>query len=359
MSSTSDWESSGADCDVPAVTRRRVLVAGASGYIGRHVARELVIRGHEVVCLVRKKSGINGTTSPEQLRSRLAGCELRFGDITCEQSLLRDGFRGERFDAVVSCLASRNGGIADSWDIDYQASRQLLDKAVATGVKQFVLLSAICVQKPRLAFQQAKLKMEQALIESGINYSIVRPTAFFKSIAGQIEAVRNGRPYMLFGDSDAACKPIGEADLAAFMADCLEDRALQNRILPVGGPDEAMTARERGELLFTLLGQQPKFREVPVGLLKATIPVLDGLGRLLPGLREKAEFARIGHYYATESMLVLNSESGDYDAAATPSYGRQTLRDFYLRVLEQGMAGQELGDHAVFARNRKNPGLPH
>ena len=359
MSKDSDWEFSGEDSDVPPAVRQRVFVAGASGYIGRHVARELVIRGHEVVCFVRKKSGINGATSPEQLRSRLAGCELRFGDVTCEQSLLRDGFRGEQFDAVVSCLASRNGGIADSWDIDYQASKQLLDAAVAGGANQFVLLSAICVQKPRLAFQQAKLKMEQALIDSGITYSIVRPTAFFKSIAGQIEAVRNGRPYMLFGDSDAACKPIGETDLAAFMADCLEDSDLQNRVLPVGGPGDAMTAKERGELLFKLLGQRPRFRQVPVGLLKAAIPVLDGLGRLIPGFRDKAEFARIGHYYATESMLVLNSESGAYDAAATPSYGRQTLSDFYHRVLEQGMAGQELGDHAVFTSTRKNSGLPH
>lgn len=358
MSRKPDWETSGGDTDAPAV-RKRVFVAGASGYIGRYVARELLIRGHEVVCMVRKQSGINGASGPEQTRSRLAGCELRFGDVTNTESLLRDGLRGEKFDAVVSCLASRNGGIADSWRIDYQASRQLLDASVAAGIQQFILLSAICVQKPRLAFQQAKLKMEQALINSGITYSIVRPTAFFKSIAGQIEAVRNGRPYMLFGNSDAACKPIGEADLAAFMADCLEDTTLHNRILPIGGPGQAMTARERGELLFKLLGQQPRFRSVPVGVLKAAIPVLDGLGRLIPGLCDKAEFARIGHYYATESMLVLDSETGSYDAAATPSYGRQTLNDFYQRVLEQGLAGQELGDHAVFARNRKNSGLPH
>jgi len=358
VSSNTDWESFSEDADTGA-GRQRVFVAGASGYIGRYVARELLFRGHEVVCFVRKQSGINGATGPEQLRSRLAGCELRFGDVTDEQSLLKDGFRGEQFDAVVSCLASRNGGIADSWRVDYQASRQLLDAGIAAGAQQFVLLSAICVQKPRLAFQQAKLQMEQALIESGINYSIVRPTAFFKSIAGQIEAVRNGRPYMLFGDSDAACKPIGEADLASFMADCLEDESLHNRILPIGGPGDAMTARERGELLFKLLGQPPRFRQVPLGVLKATIPVLACLSHFIPALKDKAEFARIGHYYATESMLVLNSDNGRYDAAATPSYGRQTLGDFYQRVLEQGLTGQELGDHAVFARNRRDTGLPH
>lgn len=357
VSGAVDWDAHDSDPGASAVKRQRILVAGASGYIGRYVARELVIRGHEVVCLVRRQSGVNAATRPEQLHSRLVGCELRFGDVTDPESLHRDGFRGEQFDAVVSCLASRTGGIADSWRIDYQTNRQLLDASLAAGVRHFVLLSAICVQKPRLAFQHAKLRMERELMEAGITYSIVRPTAFFKSIAGQIEAVRNGRPYLLFGDSDAACKPIGEADLASFMADCLDQPDLHNRILPVGGPGAAMTAQQRGDLLFKLLGQQPRYRRLPVAMLKVIIAVLSGLGYIIPALREKAEFARIGHYYATESMLVLDADSGEYDAAATPSYGRQTLQDFYLQVLEQGLTGQELGDHAVFSRRSKSTSL--
>jgi uncharacterized protein YbjT (DUF2867 family) len=63
-----------------------------------------------------------------------------------------------------------------------------------------VLLSAICVQKPLLAFQQAKLAFEKLLIESGLIYSIVRPTAFLKSLSGQVERVRKGRPFVVLGD---------------------------------------------------------------------------------------------------------------------------------------------------------------
>lgn len=328
--------------------RKRVFVAGATGYIGRYVARELLSRGYEVVCLVRKHSGVGANTGPEQVQRQLEGCKLRFGDVTDKQSLVEDGFCGERFDAIVCCLASRSGGIKDSWRIDYQASKQLLDAGLAAGAVHFLLLSAICVQKPRLEFQRAKLRMERELIASGVTYSIVRPTAFFKSVAGQVQSVKSGRPYMMFGDSDAACKPISEADLAEFMANCLEDPDLQNSILPVGGPGEALTARERGELLFELARQKPKFRKIPVAIFSAIIPLLDGLALLLPRFADKAEFARIGRYYATESMLVLDAESGLYDAEATPSYGRQTLREFYERVLEQGMTGQELGDHSLF-----------
>jgi len=328
---------------------RRVFLAGATGYIGRHVASELVARGHEVVCFVRQRSGIGGSDGAKQVRRRLTGCEVRVGEITCRDSVERDGFRGERFDAVVSCLASRTGGIEDSWRVDYQANRQLLEAGRSAGAEHFVLLSAICVQKPRLAFQWAKLRMERELVESGVTYSIVRPTAFFKSLAGQVERIKQGRPYIMFGDGAAACKPIGEADLAAFMADCLEDSGYHDRVLPVGGPGEPLAARARGELLIELTGRPPRFTRVPVGLFNGLIPVLDGLARLFPRYKEKAEFARIGRYYATESMLVLDPDTGLYDAAATPGYGRQSLRDFYRQVLEDGLAGQELGDHRLFA----------
>ena len=75
----------------------------------------------------------------------------------------------------------------DSWAIDYQATLNTLNAARKYGASHFVLLSAICVQKPLLEFQHAKLKFEETLQSAGdITYSIVRPTAFFKSLAGQV-----------------------------------------------------------------------------------------------------------------------------------------------------------------------------
>lgn len=67
----------------------------------------------------------------------------------------------------------------------------------------------------------------------------------------------------------------------------------------------------------------------------------------------RSTLARIGRYYATESMLVLDPETGEYSSAATPSYGRETLRSFYKRVLEAGLDGQELGDHSLFERTAR------
>ncbi len=331
------------------VSRKRIFVVGATGYIGKFVVRELVSRGYEVVSFARERSGIDAATGAEETRRQLQGSEVRFGDVCDQASLLREGIRGERFDVVVSCLTSRNGGVKDSWAIDYRATRNALDAGISAGIGQFVLLSAICVQKPMLEFQRAKLKFEKELIDSGVAYSIVRPTAFFKSIAGQVEAVKGGKPYMMFGDGRlTACKPISEADLARFMADCIDDPSKRNAILPIGGPGRALTNLDQANMLFELLGREPKLKRVPIQIFDVIIPVLALLAKFLPNFVDKAEFARIGKYYCSESMLVLNPSTGRYDADATPSYGSDTLKEFYDRVLKEGLTGQELGSHSMF-----------
>ena len=330
---------------------RRILVLGATGTIGQATVRALVARGHEVVCFVRPRAGVGGALGPQELARRLPGAELRYGEVTNPSSLARDGFAGERFDVLMSCLASRTGAPGDAWAIDHQAHVQALDLAQRSGVTQMVLLSAICVQKPLLAFQQAKLAFEKALIDSAVNHSIVRPTAFFKSLSGQVERVRQGKPFVVFGDGRlTACKPISDDDLGDYLAGCVDDESRHRRVLPIGGPGPALTPRQQGEHLFALLGREPRFKQVPVALMDAIIGALGLAGRAVPALAAKAELARIGRYSATESMLVWDAPAGRYDEQATPSWGRQTLFDHYAALVrgDTVTSDTERGDHAVF-----------
>ena len=321
---------------------QRVLLLGASGTIGRATLGALLGQGHEVVCFGRGRLG-RGEAAPMP-----AGATQRVGDVTDPASLARDGFRGESFDALVSCMASRTGVPRDAWAIDHQAHGHALKAAQRSGVTQMVLLSAICVQKPLLAFQQAKLAFERELIDSGLRYSIVRPTAFFKSLSGQVERVRQGKPFLVFGDGRlTACKPISDDDLGHYIAGCLSDPSRHDRVLPIGGPGPAITPREQGEKLFELLGRPPRFKQVPVALLDTIVGLLGAAGRVLPPLAAKAELAKIGRYYATESMLVLDPATGRYDAQATPSTGTQTLFDYYEQLV-RGELQVERGAHAVF-----------
>ena len=317
-------------------TARRILLLGATGTIGNATAQALLQRGFDVVCVTRREADL-----PK-------GIERRISDVTDVDTLRRDVFEDVPYDAVISCLASRTGAPADAWAVDYGANLNALTAAVEAGARHFILLSAICVQRPKLGFQQAKLAFENKLKQSGLRYSIVRPTAFFKSLSGQIARIQAGKSYLLFGDGAlTACKPLSDGDLAAYLVECIDNDARWNSILPIGGPGPALTPRDMGEKLFELAGREPKFRKVPIAMMDLTIGGLTLAGKLSAPLAAKAELARIGRYYATESMLVWDASAQRYDAAKTPETGEEALFGYYEQVLK-GQTDVDLADHAVF-----------
>jgi divinyl chlorophyllide a 8-vinyl-reductase len=290
---------------------RRILVAGASGTIGSAVAERLVADGHAV-------------TAPGRT-------------VLAQAGALAAVMAEAQPEVVISCIASRSGAPKDARAVDYGANAALLGAAQAAGAQQFILLSAICVQKPLLAFQHAKLAFEAQLVASGIDYTIVRPTAFFKSLSGQVKRVKAGKPFLIFGDGELTrCKPISDGDLARFIAGCIANPAASGRILPIGGPGPAISLRKQGTMLCELAGKEARFTSVSPTMFTAAERVL-GLGAgVSDWFAEKAEYARIARYYATESMLVLDAATGQYSADLTPEYGRETLRDHYARLLAEG-----------------------
>jgi divinyl chlorophyllide a 8-vinyl-reductase len=290
---------------------RSVLLAGATGTIGQAVAARLVAQGHSV-------------TTPGRA-------------VLADGEALARVMAEARPEVVISCIASRSGAPKDAQAVDYEANSRLLSAAQAAGARQFILLSAICVQKPLLAFQRAKLAFEAELAASGITYTIIRPTAFFKSLSGQVKRVKAGKPFVIFGDGNLTrCKPISDDDLARFIVSAIDNPAMHGKILPIGGPGPAISLKEQGEILFRAAGKPPKFKSVSPKIFTAAERIL-ALGAPFSGwFAEKAEYARIARYYATESMLVLDPASGTYCADLTPEFGTETLEAHYRRLLEQG-----------------------
>lgn len=319
--------------------RGHVLLAGATGTIGRATCKELLAQGHQVTCLLRAPA--SASDLPDDAQPLIA-------DLNDPETLAAKLHQLPPIRAVISCMASRTGSPRDAWAVDHDAQLALLRAAEAAGAGQFILLSAICVQKPLLEFQRAKLAFESVLQDSRLDWSIIRPTAFFKSLSGQVARVQAGKPFLLFGDGAlTACKPISDRDLARYLVGCIGAPDRIGRILPIGGPGPALTPRAQGEMIFELAGRPAQFRHVPVTLMDAIITATSLLGRLSARMAEKAEFARIGRYYATESMLVWDAATGRYDAEATPEFGQDHLRDHYAAML-RGEVSANLGDHAVF-----------
>jgi divinyl chlorophyllide a 8-vinyl-reductase len=311
------------------------LLLGATGTIGLATARALRAAGHDVVVLVRRRPG----RAPADVAAALPGVTLVWGDVAQPDVVADCLARSGPIRSIVSCLASRTGVAADAMAVDCDAHRHALLAAQAAGVRQFVLLSAICLQRPRLAFQLAKLAFEAELQASPLDWVIVRPTAYFKSLSGQVDRVRRGGAFRVFGDgTGTACRPISDDDLAAYLVACLDDPSRQRRILPIGGPGPALTPLDQARLLADLSGQPLRVKSVPIGLLDRIATLLDTLARCTPrrwraAVQARAEYARIGRYYASESMLVWDAASQRYRDDLTPATGRDTLADHYRRLL--------------------------
>jgi len=328
------------------------VVAGATGYIGKSVVRESVRQGYKTIALVRDKSKVESNEGKALYGGYFDGAQVVECDV-CDPVQLTETLKSlseeeeDGIESIVSCLASRSGIKKDAYAIDYQATLNCLESGRAVQAKHFVLLSAFCVKNPWLQFQQAKLKFEAALQEqSDMTYSIVRPTAFFKSVSGQLEVIQQGAPFVMFGDGEVTrCNPIAEADLATYLIDCIADESRKNQIINLGGPDEPLTMKKQGEMLFDAVGKEPNFFFAPLWLFDAIINSLQWVADTFQSekFENAAELGRIGKYYAVEDMLTTDPSE---------KFGTITLQEHYNKI---AVEGQEYDPYTTMFASKPPP----
>jgi divinyl chlorophyllide a 8-vinyl-reductase len=300
---------------------KKIFVAGATGYIGINVVKSALEQNFSVVVAIRKGSG-NFDLKDQNLKV------LKISEYDDSwTAYLQD------VDVFISCIASRSGTPKDAHYVDFKLNKLLLEKAKDVKCSQFILLSAICVQKPILAFQFEKLAFEKELQNSGLNFSIVRPTAYFKSLSGQIENIKKGKPYVYFGDGKLTqCNPISERDLSLFILSCIHDKNKWKKILPIGGPNQLLTPKDIGQMLFEIFELTPKYKSFPTKILDAIRLSLMLVSPFSGWAKDKSELIQIAKYYATESMLVWDESKIRYDPFQTPSTGKDTLEQYFYSI---------------------------
>ena len=303
---------------------KKIFVAGATGYIGINVVKSALEQNFSVVVATRKES-----TDFDLKDQNLKVLKISENDNSWTAYL-------QDVDVFISCIASRSGAPKDAHYVDFKLNKLLLEKAKDIKCSQFILLSAICVQKPKLAFQFEKLAFEKELQNSGLNFSIIRPTAYFKSLSGQIENIKKGKPYVYFGDGKLTqCNPISERDLSLFILSCITDENKWKKILPIGGPNQSLTPKNIGQMLFEIFEVTPKYKSFPTKILDAIRLLLMIASPFSGWARDKSELVKIAKYYATESMLVWDESEASYDPLKTPSTGKDTLEQYFYAVKKQ------------------------
>ena len=236
---------------------KKVLVAGATGYLGQFVVQALKEKGHWVRALGR---------SAEKLAPlEEYADELFIGEVTDPESLagVCDGI-----DVVFSSvgITRQKDGLTYK-DVDYQANSDLLSIAEASGVSKFMYVHVLNAGKlRRVAMIQAKQAFVDELQVSALKHVVVCPTGFFSDMEELLSMARSGRVF-LFGDGSSQINPIHGADLAEVCVSALETE--QSRV-DVGGP-EVFTYREIAELAFDVLDRPAGIICIPKPLVSAVV----------------------------------------------------------------------------------------
>lgn len=279
----------------------RVLVAGASGYLGRYVVRELNARGHRVRALIRdpgKCDLVEGAQETLAIDLRDPGEQV--------VAAMRD-VDGVFSAAGQPCTLRRISDRRSFRSVDPQINRTLLHAALAAGVRKFTYVAVLARPQHRhLDYVAAHEEFAEELQGSPIQSTVLRVNGFFYSYIDLLDFARRGLA-IGFADGTARSNPIHEADLAIACVQAIEG---EDRQIDVGGP-ETITRRQEIELAFAAAGRRPRVLRVPAVLLKAMLPVM----RIAD--RRRAE------------MLDFLAAISDSDLIA-PAHGDRRLGD-YLR----------------------------
>jgi uncharacterized protein YbjT (DUF2867 family) len=275
-----------------------VLVTGATGFVGPHVAHALRARDLPVRALVRDPK--------RATRLQAWGVELEQGDVS-EAASLRGAFAG--VDTVIHLVAIIKGSRADFERIMVQGTRNVVAAAQEAGVRRFVLSSALGLdERSRMAvpYFGAKWEMERSVEASGLEHVIFRPSFIFGKDGGVlptfVRLARFAPVTPIVGTGTQRLQPIWVEDVAEYYARALDLPAAANRTFELGGPD-APTWNEFWDRLKRVLGSRRPSIHLPVGLMRSQALLTERLPGA-PVTRDQLTMLELGDNVVTDPAAV-------------------------------------------------------
>lgn len=240
---------------------KRVLIAGATGYLGRHLCAEYQHRGWHVTALVRKKAAATDLKADSVIEAQATWPETLTGVMT-------------DIDLVVSALGiTRQADGVGYWDVDYQANVNLLEEALRAKVQHFAFVHVLNADRMgHVPLVAAKSAFVRKLQQAPLDATVIAPTGYFSDMADFLSMAKAGRVW-LFGKGTQRINPIHGADLAAATFDAI---ARGDDWCDVGGPD-TYTQNELATLCFEVLNAPVRITRLPDFLRRITLWLLPRL----------------------------------------------------------------------------------
>lgn len=238
-----------------------VLVAGATGYLGSEICRQLILKNKNVKGLVRTTSDINKLA---QLKS--LGVETIEGDLK-DKGSLENALRG--VSTILSTVSSTLSRQEDDsiQTVDNEGQINLVDAAVKAGINQFIYIS-FC-ELGECPLQTAKRNVEKRLAESSLNYTVLQPTYFMEVwLSPLLGFDYPNSKATIYGEGNNRISWIAIKDVAAFAVAALENPIAENKIIELGGP-EALSPLETVNIFEKAKGTKFTLQFVPKEALEA------------------------------------------------------------------------------------------
>lgn len=234
-----------------------ILIVGATGTLGRQVARRALDEGYKVRCLVR---------SPKKAAFlKEWGAELAPGNL-CQPQSLQSALEG--VDAVIDAATAKATDNLSMKQVDWDGKVALIQAAKAAGVERYIFFSILDAEKySNVPLMEIKRCTELFLSEAGMNYTILRLSGFMQGLIGQYGIpILENQAIWVTGESSPIAY-MDTQDIAKFAVRALSVPATEKQTFAVVG-SRAWSAEEIISLCERLTGKQAKITRMPLNLLR-------------------------------------------------------------------------------------------
>ena len=301
----------------------KILLVGATGTLGRQIAKQAIEEGHEVRCIVRNPRKASFLQE--------WGCELTKGNILRRNDI---GYALQDIEVVIDASTSRPDDKESIYQTDWEGKLNLFNECEDKGIKRVIFLSILLTENFRnVPLMDVKYCTEKLLEKSNFDYTIFQSAAFMQGVISQFAIPILDNQSVWISGAPTKIAYMNTQDMAKIIVSSIENSKTFKSKLPLVGP-KAWDAEEIIALCEKYSNRKAKIFRISDFVIKATQSAVSFFQDSL-NVAERLAFAEV-----TSSGIELNTEMGKtYEILGLKESDMTSLefyiKDYYQQILKR------------------------